>query len=122
MDNYKPYTVDEQKNQIILVLDNDETEIILPLEWGVCPICQGNGSHVNSTIDSHGIGQEEFDADPDFAESYFSGQYDVPCNECKGKRVVPTSKDARFVKAVQEAEDDDYRCKQEAASERRFGC
>jgi hypothetical protein len=57
--------------------------------WAVCPTCEGEGKHVNPSIDSHGISREEFDEDPDFEEAYFSGAYDVTCVECKGQRVVP---------------------------------
>lgn len=54
----------------------------------VCPTCEGYGTHVNPSIDAHGIGREEFDEDPDFEEAYFSGAYDVTCGECSGQRVV----------------------------------
>ena len=54
----------------------------------VCPTCAGHGTHVNPSIDAHGIGREEFDEDPYFEEAYFSGMYDVTCNQCNGLRVV----------------------------------
>lgn len=60
-----------------------------PCRFVVCDTCGGKGSHVNPSIDAHGITQEEFDEDPEFRENYFSGAYDVPCYECHGKRVVP---------------------------------
>jgi hypothetical protein len=106
---YRPYRVDEQARQIILFPDEDYVplegqedpgEIILPLEWGVCPTCRGEGSHVNPSIDSHGLSAEDFYEDPDFAESYHRGDYDVPCHECGGNRVVPTSTDPSFIKAM----------------------
>lgn len=61
----------------------------------VCPTCDGHGKHVSPSVDANGIGQDEFDDDPDFAEAYFGGRYDVPCYQCSGQRVVqgaPTSK------------------------------
>ena len=58
-------------------------------EWEVCGTCEGRGKHVNPSIDAHGLTREDFDEDPDFAESYFRGDYDMPCNECHGRRVVP---------------------------------
>lgn len=64
------------------------TGIELPARRVVCPRCEGEGKHVNPAIDSHGISPEEFDADPDFAEGYFSGRYDVRCEGCKGDRVI----------------------------------
>ena len=70
--------------------ETDEKELIsLPAKYDVCGTCNGKGSHVNPSIDAHGISPEEFDEDPDFREEYLSGMYDVDCYECHGKRVVP---------------------------------
>lgn len=63
-------------------------EIELPTTKEVCPLCQGEGKHVNPSIDAHGLTGNDFAEDPDFAEGYFSGTYDVSCNECHGLRVV----------------------------------
>jgi len=57
-------------------------------QFAVCPTCDGNGTHVNPSIDSEGISAEQFYEDPDFEEAYFSGDYDVACVECGGQRVV----------------------------------
>lgn len=57
--------------------------------FAVCPTCEGRGSHVNPGIDAEGLSAEDFAEDPDFEESYFRGDYDVPCAECGGARVVP---------------------------------
>lgn len=64
-----------------------EIEVELPAKYEVCSRCDGEGKHVNPAIDGNGIGQEEFDADPDFEEAYFSGRYDITCERCEGKRV-----------------------------------
>jgi RecJ-like exonuclease len=56
----------------------------LPGKWEICPSCDGNGKHVNPAVDGHGISPEEFAEDPDFAEAYFGGVYDVRCDECGG--------------------------------------
>lgn len=66
----------------------DEIEHSLPARFKVCSRCEGAGSHVNPAIDGNGLTREDFDEDPDFAESYFRGDYDVRCSECKGARVV----------------------------------
>jgi hypothetical protein len=55
----------------------------------VCPLCRGTGKHVNPSIDCNGLTAEDFDEDPDFREEYMNGTYDVTCNECGGKNVVP---------------------------------
>jgi len=65
-----------------------DTEIEIPSKWGVCPVCNGEGKHVNPSIDAGGLTAEDFHDDPDFAECYFGGMYDVTCNRCGGKRVV----------------------------------
>jgi len=83
---------DSKSNTVTLTLWNDEgdeTEVSLPAKFEVCGTCQGRGSHVNPSIDSQGITQEEFNQDPDFEEAYFAGAYDVTCNECGGLRVTP---------------------------------
>jgi len=63
-------------------------EAELPKRKIVCPTCNGTGKHVNPSIDSHGLSASDFHEDPDFAESYFSGTYDVTCYECGGDNVV----------------------------------
>ena len=60
----------------------------LPAKRIICPRCDGEGKHVNPNIDGNGLSQEDFAEDPDFAESYFTGLYDVSCEECGGNRVV----------------------------------
>lgn len=54
----------------------------------VCPACNGEGRHVAASVDAHGLTQADFNDDPDFAERYFGGAYDVECGTCKGRNVV----------------------------------
>lgn len=56
--------------------------------WAICPLCSGHGKHVNPSIDASGLSAEDFAEDPDFAEEYFSGGYDVTCNQCQGRGSV----------------------------------
>lgn len=56
----------------------------------VCPRCGGKGTHVNPSVDSHGVTKEEFDENPEFEEAYYAGVYDVVCEKCHGKNVVLT--------------------------------
>ena len=88
---------------VSLYVDGDETEVSFPSKLEVCGTCNGKGKHVNPSIDGNGIAQEDFDRDPDFAESYFSGAYDVTCNECEGLRVVPVI-DAESLSSAQQAD------------------
>lgn len=68
----------------------------------ICETCQGRGTHVNPSIDAHGISAEEFAEDPEFAESYFSGLYDVACYKCGGERVIPVPDESLNSKQVTE--------------------
>jgi hypothetical protein len=62
--------------------------IELPAQRIVCPVCDGEGMTVDPAIDGNGLTQEDFDQDPDFAESYMSGTYDICCAHCNGNKVV----------------------------------
>lgn len=66
----------------------------VPAVFDICPTCKGKGTHVNPSIDRHGLTREDFLEDPDFEEEYFNGTYDIKCNECDGLRVVPCLEDA----------------------------
>lgn len=55
----------------------------------VCPTCKGEGVQMNPSIANHAYTWEEFNEDPEFAENYRNGTYDIPCLECRGIRVVP---------------------------------
>jgi len=84
-------------------MTEDETEpefieLVLPAKYEVCQTCCGKGSHVNPSIDCDGITGDDFAEDPDFAESYFEGHYDVTCYDCGGLRVVPVVDEDRAPK------------------------
>jgi hypothetical protein len=68
--------------------DGEEYEHPVKVKYAICDLCDGKGMHVNPSIDCDGMTREELWDDPDFAEDYFDGAYDVPCKRCLGKRVV----------------------------------
>lgn len=71
-------------------IDAEET-IELPGKYEVCDRCGGKGTHVNPSIDGHGMSMDEFygpDWDDEEREMYMTGGYDVGCYDCGGKRVV----------------------------------
>ena len=113
----------------ILYMD-DGTEKQLPTKNEVCGNCRGEGSHVNRAIDGNGITSSEMDEilhdDPEFLDNYMSGVYDVPCDECHGKRVVPVVDRSRV--SDEEWQEYQEQCEIEAAwdaereAERRMGC
>lgn len=85
--------------------DGEEIEISVkvPAKFEICQRCRGEGKHVNPSIDGNGISREDFDADPDFEEGYFSGRYDIRCEaRCEEGKVrlpdfnacTPDQKDA----------------------------
>lgn len=109
--------------------DEVEIEVSLPAKFEVCGTCDGRGSHVNPSIDADGISPEDFAEDPEFAESYFGGAYDQPCNECGGRRVVAVideshlnSTQARNLRLVRKAQREQATFEAECRAERAMGC
>jgi hypothetical protein len=121
---------DEQRMVLTMTLYDDENdeefEAEFPAVFEVCPTCRGKGQHVNPSIDCNGLSAEDFAEDPDFAEDYFSGRYDVSCYGCNGKRVIPVINeeyaDPDLLKILHKInkQNDEFRRIQEA--ERRMGC
>lgn len=101
-------------------------DVMLPAKRVVCHRCDGSGFHVNPSVDGHGLSSDDFDQDPDFREAYFSGRYDVECEECKGERVVLEVHWERLTpkmqKRLQRAIDEDYWLDKAEADERKWGC
>lgn len=107
--------------------DGVETTYVIPSKFEVCHGCAGKGTHVNPSIDGHGISREEFDEDPDFEEAYFNGVYDVQCYTCHGRRVVlevdwssPTF-DPKVKELYEEHLQDEAEYRSACAAERRMG-
>ena len=121
-----PRTQGPAPERITVYDGDDDVEIELPSKWAVCPVCNGNGSHVNPAIDCDGISGAQFADDPDFADSYFRGDYDVTCNRCQGKRVVAVpdfdALTARERQLLDEQERIDRELAAETAAELRWGC
>ncbi len=89
--------------QVALFDDDGEEELVkLPFRFVTCDLCSGRGTHVNPSIDAGGITGEQFADDPDFADDYRGGVYDVTCYECGGKRVVPELDDGPTGKMTEE--------------------
>jgi hypothetical protein len=125
--NHKWYSsFDEEHMLFIIETDEEEGDKEIPATYTVCGTCDGKGKHVNPAIDSNGLSEEDFDRDPDFREDYFSGLYDVPCNECKGNRVSPEVDWKKLTpelkKYVEDWIQEHYSYQQECEMERRMGC
>jgi hypothetical protein len=128
----KGYEQDHKRMVIIVTVDDydaeEEVKVEIPARYEVCPLCRGKGSHVNPSIDSHGLSREDFDADPGFKEDYFSGVYDVACYECGGRNVVLTMvtdkltpEQERALKILRENAEDRAEMHAEMEAERRMG-
>lgn len=103
---------------------NNGEMVEVPAEYVVCTVCSGKGKHVNPSVDSEGLTGEDFDQDPDLAENYFGGLYDVQCVGCRGKRVVPEiAEDAppELKKLAEEVRDGYYEEQVNSWHERRMG-
>lgn len=106
--------------------DGDDEEVTFPCKLEVCSLCHGTGRHVNPSIDAHGISGEEFYDDPEFAEEYMAGTYDVACYRCHGDNVWPVIDEQRAsqesLARLDEYLNDRYDYIQECEAERRMGC
>ena len=100
-------------------MDDDE---YFPVHFEVCTTCEGRGSYVNPSIDSHGISREEMDENgPEFMEDYFSGMYDITCEHCRGNRVIPVPDEEQHQRVLDEMEQSRYEDYAQQAAERRIG-
>jgi hypothetical protein len=68
-----PYTIDDGESEPV--------EVQLPAQWVICDCCFGEGK---SSAHLGSFSQEQMNEDPDFAEDYRAGAYDVPCRNCGG--------------------------------------
>lgn len=112
--------------RVVFNRDGEEEEYELPCVYEVCPTCEGRGTHVNPSVDAGGLTTEDFAEDPDFAEAYWAGRYDVRCYQCRGERVVATidreRADPLILKRLDNYEMGIRQYQQEVEAERRFGC
>lgn len=130
---YKSFSEDKMIALVSLLYEDDngeeiEEDVEFPIKFEVCHLCDGKGKHVNPAIDSHGISAWEFEDDPDFADSYMSGAYDVSCYECKGKRVTPEidedyldDEQKRNLSILRKMEEEEIEYAYICAAERRMG-
>ena len=105
--------------------EGEETSYILPLTMDVCPTCKGRGTHINPSVDAGGYNDDGDDVDEYGENLYLSGFYNVNCQTCHGRNVVPSidrhaaDRDALKVwdKKSEEEEEFEAMCR----SERRMG-
>lgn len=114
--------------------DGDVQEGELPCRMEVCPTCEGHGTHLTPSMRNHAYSAEEFHEsfDDEEASEYFrrGGRYDVVCEECHGKNVVPTideeacrsEEDKAILAGYHKHQKDLWDMRAEEEAERRMGC
>lgn len=65
-----------------------EAEHSLPGKFEVCDRCRGRGHHDHPAFSGGFTAEDFYEEGPDFVDDYMAGVYDVPCEECGGRRVV----------------------------------
>lgn len=123
----RPIVAGELRDDEALEADGECILLEVPIRYEVCGTCDGKGTHVNPSIDAHGITAEEWsnDWDDEEREGYFAGNYDVQCYECHGARVVPEVDEDKCAKPIIERIEEHrrqealYAC--ERANEQRMG-
>jgi len=101
--------------------DMDEKDIFLPSKAVVCWRCRGTGSHVNPSIDGHGITSDEMhELGPEFFDDYMGGMYDVTCGLCKGKRITAEVIECELSAEQNKAYEEDWQRDEAERSEQRL--
>lgn len=92
---------------LVVTLDEEEeNEIKVPCTWEVCSCCGGTGT---STAYLGSWTQDEWNEESyEFQENYLNGVYDRTCQECEGKRVVPSIQNEAYLTEEQKTAVDYY--------------
>lgn len=110
---------------ITTIYDDEGVETLLPTKWEICDNCRGNGTHVNPAIDGNGLSRDDPDLDEDFWDGYWTGRYDIKCDNCQGSGKVQVVDRERVtpeqLTQLEEAYRDRADYEAECAAERRMG-
>lgn len=124
-DCYLPITFNGDRPHMLRGDGYDDADqcVPLPCKREVCWRCRGEGVHDHPAF-SNGLTAADLD-DRDFREDYLAGHYDVPCEECRGQRVVWAVDEASMTPdlraAYRRASDELIAYHNEVAAERRCG-
>jgi len=111
--------------------NGDETQLLMPATWDVCPQCEGEGRIPDPALSPSGEGfytatefHEAYDT-PEEREAYFSGRYDRACPSCNGRTTIPVpdydSADPDIAEQFREMRKREAYYAAERAAERRMG-
>lgn len=106
--------------------DETEREFAIAAKYEVCDRCRGTGTHVNPSIDGHGIsGDDECWDDDAFRSMYFGGGFDVTCERCDGRNVVLVVDESRAspeqLAHYYDEMEERWRCDEISRMERMYG-
>ena len=119
---FSKWYVSINPNRMTAVVDGDNGEREVSFRYEVCAVCQGRGQYTNPSIDRHGLSREDFDQwDDEEISDYFTGAYDVRCEYCEGRAVVPVTDDKTILAEIAEYEADMAEMYAIEAAERRMG-
>lgn len=122
------------KITVTVYSNTTEHEVKFPARWIICEACDGNATttrHIE--CDGGGFTASEWAEacgdDPDFADDYFSGRYDRPCDDCRGlgriqvidEEAVTGWREKILLKAYWAQERDNREIDAMQAAERRMG-
>ena len=110
--------------KLVMTKKGNQFETLLPAKRIVCPTCEGTGRVLCDGLRGVAIDPEHME-DPDFAESYFGGNYDVTCDHCHGENVVLEvdyeALSEKMKARVDRQANQEWRDEQERLAERRWG-
>ena len=119
---FSKWYVSINPNRMTAVVDGDNGEREVSFRYEVCDVCQGRGQYTNPNIDRQGLSQDDFDQwDDEEISDYFTGAYDVRCEYCEGRAVVPVTDDKDVLADIAEYEADMAEMYAIEAAERRMG-
>lgn len=108
----------------VMTVKGNQFEILLPAKRIVCPDCDGSGTELCSGLKG-AVLSDDHTSDPDFMESYMTGDYDVVCSSCKGSNVALeldwASLSEKMKVRVNLQSEQESRDRAEADGERRMG-
>jgi len=114
-------------NRIEVGYEDDDGEMqsaTIHLKIELCHNCEGEGSHLRTSLRNVAFSSEDEDYDPDFMDEMRQGNYDQRCEECCGEGRILVIDEHYCPKEVLDymngAMEAEYNYQQEVNAERRY--